>query len=140
MFIKRANCINTTTHVTMRANSNTLLRAEALSIVVHPRKGTNFRKLGEVLEKWQAEVPQAKCQFGLYELLVGECPITPAIVLGLPVCVDARTGEPVGGQDIPVALIYAHGIARKIMKDLYERLKDFDVNLFDANEYSRMMR
>ena len=93
--------------------------------VIGPRSDAtadDLRGLGEVIERWKPEFPQARHIWGLTDLLEGLCPRTPPIYLMVPCPVD-RFEECYE----PVVLVYvAEGTnIEAAAKDLSERLSSF---------------
>ena len=93
--------------------------------VIGPRADAtpdDLRGLGQALERWQAEYPQARHIWGLTDLLQGRAPRTPPIYLMVPRSVD-RFEE----SYEPVALVYvAEGTDKEAAtRDLSQRLTRF---------------
>lgn len=94
-------------------------------VVIKPRSDAtadDLRGLGEAIERWKAEFPQARHIWGLTDLLEGRCPRTPPIYLMVPYPVE-RFEECYE----PVALVYvAEGTDMEAaVKKLSERLSRF---------------
>lgn len=98
-------------------------------VVIGPRSDAtadDLRGLGQALEHWRADFPQARHIWGLSDLLEGKVPRTPPLYLMVPYSVD-RFEECYE----PVALVYvAEGTILDIAaRDLYERLGQFHSKL-----------
>jgi hypothetical protein len=112
-------------------------------VVIGPRSDAtadDLRRLGQVLERWKAEFPQAHHIWGLTDLLEGRCPRTPPIYLTVPYPVE-RFEECYE----PVALVYvAEGTnLEAAARDLSERLSSFRSKLAwfeDPDAYSYYQR
>ena len=112
-------------------------------VVIKPRSDAtadDLRGLGEAIERWKAEFPQARHIWGLTDLLEGRCPRTPPIYLMVPYPVE-RFEECYE----PVALVYvAEGTDMEAaVKELSERLNKFRSKLawFDSPDtYSYYQR
>jgi hypothetical protein len=109
--------------------------------VIAPRADAtpdDLRGLGQALERWKAEFPQARHIWGLTDLLDGRCPRTPPVyMMGMSYPME-RFEECYE----PVALVYVAGgtdIAAAA-RNLSERLSGFQSKLAeftDPETYSR---
>jgi len=98
----------------------------------------DLRGLGQALDRWKAEFPQARHIFGLTELLDGRRPRTHPMYLMVPI-------DPLDDRYDPVALVYvAEGTPiEEAARDLYERLSSFRDKLAwfgPPDEYSYYQR
>jgi hypothetical protein len=98
-------------------------------VVIGPRSDATadeLRGLGQVLERWKAELSQARHIWGLGDLLDGRSPRTPPIYLKVPYPFD-RFEECFE----PVALVYvaAGTNIETAAKELYNRLSGFHSRL-----------
>jgi hypothetical protein len=93
--------------------------------VIAPRSDAtaeDLRGLGQVLARWQIEVPQARHIWGLTDLLEGRGPRTPPVSLPIPF-----STEKYEEAFHPVALVYvAQGTdIEAAVRELDERLRSF---------------